>query len=57
MAPSDFHLVTHLEQFLGGMYMGSDEEVKKTIKDWFSGLVQISTIQTYKNSSHDMASA
>jgi hypothetical protein len=34
-----FHLFTHLEQFLVGMRMGSDEEVKKTIKDWFSGLV------------------
>jgi hypothetical protein len=26
-------------QFLGGMRMSSDEEVKKTVKDWFSELV------------------
>jgi histone-lysine N-methyltransferase SETMAR len=38
MAPSDFHLFTHLEQFLGSTCMGSNEEVKKTVKDWFSGL-------------------
>jgi hypothetical protein len=29
LASSDFHLFTHLKQFLGGMLMGSDEEVKK----------------------------
>jgi histone-lysine N-methyltransferase SETMAR len=34
LAPSDFHL----KQFLDGTHMGSDEEVKKTVKDWFSGL-------------------
>jgi hypothetical protein len=27
-----------LKQFLGGTRMGSDEDVKKTVKDWFSGL-------------------
>jgi hypothetical protein len=34
VAPSDFHLFTHLKQFLGGMHMGSDEEMKKKFKDW-----------------------
>jgi hypothetical protein len=29
---------THLKQFLGSMRIGSDEEVKKTVKDWFTGL-------------------
>jgi hypothetical protein len=28
-----------LKQFLGGMCMGNDEEVKKTVNDWFSVLV------------------
>jgi hypothetical protein len=34
LAPSDFHLFAHLKQFLG-----SDEEVKKTVKAWFNRLV------------------
>jgi hypothetical protein len=34
LGPSDFHLFAHLKQFLG-----SDEEVKKIVKDWFTGLV------------------
>jgi hypothetical protein len=53
VAPSDFHLFTELNQFLGGIHIGSNEEVKKIIKDWFSGLGQISMTQAYKNSSHD----
>jgi hypothetical protein len=28
-----------LKQFLGSTHMRSDEKVKKTVKDWFSGLV------------------
>jgi hypothetical protein len=32
LAPSDFHLFTHLKQFLGGTHMGSHEEIKKTVK-------------------------
>jgi hypothetical protein len=36
--PSYFHLFTHLKQFLDGNHMGSDEEVKKTVKDWFNGV-------------------
>jgi hypothetical protein len=35
LAENDFHLFTHLKQFLGGTLTGSDE-VKKTVKDWFS---------------------
>jgi hypothetical protein len=27
-----------LKQFLGSTRMRSDEEVKRTVKDWFSGL-------------------
>jgi hypothetical protein len=26
LAPNDFHLFTHLKQFLSGMHMSSDEE-------------------------------
>jgi hypothetical protein len=37
-APSDFHLFTYLKQFLGGTCMGSDEDMKKMVKDWFNGL-------------------
>jgi hypothetical protein len=58
LAPSDFHLFTHVKQFWGGMRMCSDEEMKKAVKDWFNGLLrQISTMQTYRNLSHDMTSA
>jgi transposase len=39
LAPCDFHLFTHLKQFLGGTHIGSDEEVKKIVKDWVKGLV------------------
>jgi hypothetical protein len=38
LAPRDFQLFIYLKQFLGGTHMRSDEEVKKTIKHWFSGL-------------------
>jgi hypothetical protein len=38
LLPSDFHLLTHFKQFLGGTCMGNDEEVKMMVKDWFSGL-------------------
>jgi hypothetical protein len=38
LAASDSHLFTHSKQFLGGKRMGSNEEVKKTVKDWFNGL-------------------
>jgi histone-lysine N-methyltransferase SETMAR len=33
LAPSDFHLFTHLKQFLADTLMGSNEEVKKMVKD------------------------
>jgi hypothetical protein len=35
LAPSDFHLFTHLKRFWGSTCMGSDEEMKM-VKDWFS---------------------
>jgi hypothetical protein len=38
LAPSDFHWFTHLKQFLGRTRMRSDEDAKKKVKDWFSGL-------------------
>lgn len=38
-AQSDFHLFRYLKQFLGSTHMGTNEEVKKTVKDWFSGLM------------------
>jgi hypothetical protein len=57
LAPSDFHLFTHLKQFLGGTCMGSDEDMKKMVKGWFNGLAQqISTMQAYRNSSHNKTS-
>jgi hypothetical protein len=28
-----------LKQFLGGTHTGNDENVKKTVRDWFNGLV------------------
>jgi hypothetical protein len=39
LAPGDFYFFTYLKQFFGCMCMGSNEEVKKTVKDWFNGLV------------------
>jgi hypothetical protein len=33
LAPSDFYVFTPLKQFLGGMHIGSDKEVKKKVKD------------------------
>jgi hypothetical protein len=36
---SDFNLFVHLKQFLGGMRMGNDEGVNKTVRDWFNGVV------------------
>jgi hypothetical protein len=39
LSPSDFHLFTHLKQFLGVTRMRNNEEVRKIVKEWFSGLV------------------
>jgi hypothetical protein len=36
--------------------MGSDEEVKKMVKDWLVVWRQISVMQAYRSSSHDMTS-
>jgi histone-lysine N-methyltransferase SETMAR len=38
LAASDFNLFIHLKQVWCGTRMGSDEEVNKTIRDWFSGV-------------------
>jgi hypothetical protein len=57
LAPSYFRLFMHLKLFLGSTRMGRNEEVKKMVKDWFSGLAQISMMQAYRNLSHDMTSA
>jgi hypothetical protein len=37
LAQSDFHLFTHLKQFLNGTRMRRDG-AKKTVKDWFNEL-------------------
>jgi hypothetical protein len=39
LSSSDFHLFTHLKQFLGSIHLGRNEGVKEMVKDWFSGLV------------------
>lgn len=38
LVPNDFHLFAHLRQLLGVMHVGSNEEVRKTVEDWFSEL-------------------
>ncbi|KAJ4439540.1 hypothetical protein ANN_07664 [Periplaneta americana] len=38
LAPSDFHLFTKLNDFLGGTRFGSDEELKKTVNTWLNEL-------------------
>ncbi|KAJ4431970.1 hypothetical protein ANN_20579 [Periplaneta americana] len=38
LAPSDFHLITKLKDFLGGTRFGSDEELKKTVNTWLNEL-------------------
>jgi hypothetical protein len=55
LVPSDFHLFTHFKQFLGGMCMGSDEEVKKIVEDWLVVWQQISVIQAYRSLSHNIS--
>jgi hypothetical protein len=39
LAPSYFHVFTHLRQFFGDTLMDNDEGVKTTVKDWFRKLV------------------
>jgi hypothetical protein len=48
-----FSFVHTPEAVLGGMCMGSDEEVKKMVKDWLVVWRQISVMQAYRSSSHD----
>jgi hypothetical protein len=57
LAASDFHLFAHLKQFLDGIHMVSNEEVKKTVKDWFGGLAADFCDAGIQNSSHDTTSA
>jgi hypothetical protein len=38
LAPSDFHLLTNVKHFFGSKRLRSNEEVKKSVKDWFSEL-------------------
>jgi hypothetical protein len=40
LAPSDFHLFTHLKQFYGGTFFGSDEETKNKVKEQLTGLAE-----------------
>jgi hypothetical protein len=55
LSSSDFYLFTHLKQFVGGTRMRTGEEVKKMVKDWFSGLrCRISAMQTYTETRHSI---
>jgi histone-lysine N-methyltransferase SETMAR len=38
LAPSDFHFLPKLKEFLGGRRFKSDEEVKDAVKVWLNGL-------------------
>jgi histone-lysine N-methyltransferase SETMAR len=38
LAPSDFHLLQKLKEFLGGRRFKSDEEVNDVVKEWLNGL-------------------
>ncbi|GBN97067.1 hypothetical protein AVEN_79055-1 [Araneus ventricosus] len=35
LAPSDFHLFSHLKQFLAGQQFASDDEIKVNVQNWF----------------------
>jgi hypothetical protein len=39
LSPSTFHLFTYLKQFLASTRMSTNEEIKKTVKVLFNGLV------------------
>jgi hypothetical protein len=38
LAPSDFHLLPALKEFLGGRCFKSNEEVKHAVREWLNGL-------------------
>jgi hypothetical protein len=38
LASGDIYLFTRLKQFWDSTFMGSNEEVKKVVKDWFNEL-------------------
>ncbi|GBM04700.1 hypothetical protein AVEN_44837-1 [Araneus ventricosus] len=35
LAPSDFHLFSHLKKFLAGKQFASDDEIKVNVQNWF----------------------
>lgn len=35
LAPSDFHLFSHLKKFLAGQHFASDDEIKVNVQNWF----------------------
>ncbi|GBL87868.1 hypothetical protein AVEN_192044-1 [Araneus ventricosus] len=35
LAPSDFHLFSHLKKFLAGQQFASDDEIKVNVQNWF----------------------
>jgi hypothetical protein len=57
LAPSDFHLFTHLKQFLCSTHMRSDEQVKKSVKSGSMDWRQISMMYAYRNLSQDTSTS
>ncbi|GBL85811.1 hypothetical protein AVEN_63150-1 [Araneus ventricosus] len=39
LAPSDFHLFSHLKKFLAGQQFASDDEIKVNVQNWFRSQV------------------
>ncbi|GBM85453.1 hypothetical protein AVEN_134354-1 [Araneus ventricosus] len=35
LAPTDFHLSSHLKKFLAGQQFASDDEIKVNVQNWF----------------------
>ncbi|GBN83988.1 hypothetical protein AVEN_2319-1, partial [Araneus ventricosus] len=35
LAPSDFHLFSHLKKFLAGQQFANDDEIKVNVQIWF----------------------
>ena len=38
MAPTDYHLFSHLKKFMRGKNFGSDDEAIQTVEDYLRGL-------------------
>lgn len=34
LAPSDFHLIHFLQEFIGGKHLVTDDEVKEKVEEW-----------------------